>query len=276
MTTTQSGMADVAGAQLYYEVAGQGHPLVLLHAGIADSRMWDEQFAPFAEHYRVVRYDYRGFGKSTMPAGPYSMHEDLFGLLGALGIERAYLVGVSMGGSLAIDFALEHADMVAALVLVACGPRGYPAPEEPSAVDAHFAEIQAAEAAGDLDRANELELHLWVDGLGRTPDKVNPALRQQVRDMNGQVFRRAPELKLGQPQRLEPPAAGRLGDIQVPTLVISGADDLAYLHETGAALAATIPGARRVVMADTAHVPNMEHPAEFNRLVLEFLAGVQR
>jgi 3-oxoadipate enol-lactonase len=104
----ESGFAEVNGASLYYESLGQGEPVVLLHAGIADGRMWDEQFGTFAEGYRVVRYDRRGFGRSAMVDGTYSHHDDLRGVLDHLGIEHASFVGCSMGGGAAIDFALGH------------------------------------------------------------------------------------------------------------------------------------------------------------------------
>ena len=100
-TNVETGYAEINGARLYYEVAGAGQPLALLHAGIADSRMWDDQFAVFAERYKVIRYDYRGFGKSSVPPGPYVFRDDLLGLLRHLGIARASLIGVSMGGGLA-------------------------------------------------------------------------------------------------------------------------------------------------------------------------------
>src|SRR5919112_4353346 len=112
------GMAEVNGARIYYEVAGEGEPLVLVHAGIADSRMWEGQVAAFAARYRVVRFDLRGFGKTEMVEGPFSHHEDLRGLLDFLGVERTHLVGCSMGGGAVLDFALEYPERVGDLVLV--------------------------------------------------------------------------------------------------------------------------------------------------------------
>src|SRR4051812_29356284 len=106
-TTSEQGIAEINGAQIAYEVAGSGHPLTLIHAGLADKRMWEAQFATFAESYRVVRYDIRGYGQSTFPAGPYTMREDLRALLQHLGIARTHLIGISMGGSIAIDFTLD-------------------------------------------------------------------------------------------------------------------------------------------------------------------------
>src|SRR5712692_4395233 len=121
----QIGFAAANGTKLYYETLGEGHPLVLLHGGYMDGRMWDDQFAVFAERYWVVRYDIRGFGKSKMPQVPYSNVQDLYELLKHLQIEKAYLLGLSLGGMIAIDFTLEHPEMVDALVLVGAAMSGF-------------------------------------------------------------------------------------------------------------------------------------------------------
>src|SRR6266540_3928518 len=111
-------MLDVDGAQLWYEVAGEGPWLVMLHGHLIDSGQWDDQFASFADGYRVVRYDARGFGRSSQPTGPFSFSEDLHALMVALGMDRAFLMGCSGGGPTIIDFALSHPEMARALVLV--------------------------------------------------------------------------------------------------------------------------------------------------------------
>src|SRR5947209_19044710 len=123
----QSDFAKIKDTTLYYEVAGAGHPFVLVHGHLLDRRSWDDQFTVFAERYRVVRYDQRGFGDSGLitPGEPYSDRQDLYALLQFLGIERAYLVGVSAGGALAIDFTLEHPELVDALIPAAAGVSGY-------------------------------------------------------------------------------------------------------------------------------------------------------
>src|SRR5947209_274318 len=109
---------DVNGAQLRYEVRGEGYPLVLLHGGLADMRMWDEHMEPLSRRYRVIRFDMRGFGESVMPPGPFAFHEDVAGLLHALGITRAFILGLSFGGKIALDFTLEYPELVHALILV--------------------------------------------------------------------------------------------------------------------------------------------------------------
>lgn len=275
MTTpnnARTGFAEVNGASLYYEIAGSGPAVAMLHFGLGDSRFWDDQFDVFAQRYTVVRYDYRGFGKSSMPPGEYSQRADLHALLDFLGIDKVALVGISMGAGLTIDYALEHPDRVTAIAPVAGGPPpGEPTEEDKADVARFFGPIQAAEEAGDLERANDLEVHLWVDGPNRTPEQVPSAVREKVREMNLASFMRQDEFKQGKPLPLDPPAGHRLGEIRVPTLVIVGDEDLAGLIRIVDFVAANIPGAQKIVMHGTAHAPNMEKSEEFNRLVLDFL-----
>jgi 3-oxoadipate enol-lactonase len=268
---SERGFAEVNGARLYYEVVGSGPALTLIHAGIADSRMWDDQFAVFARQFRVVRYDLRGFGQSEMPPGPYTMRDDLRALLRALGIARTHLIGVSMGGSIALDFTLDFPDLVSSLVLVAAGISG----RKPSDfLREQWAALEEVMARGDLDAVNELELRLWVDGAGRTPEQVNPGVRERVRVMNAGILANEARNEEGQSVRpLDPPALGRLGEVAAPTLVMAGARDVSDILENADLLAATIPDARKVVLPDVAHLPPLEAPAEFNRLVLDFLRG---
>ena len=272
-TRRHSGYADVNGGRLYYEVAGEGHPLALLHAGIADSRMWDDQFEEFAKQYRVVRYDYRGFGKSSVPVDGFSMRADLYELLRQLGIERAYLIGVSMGGGLAVDAAIERPDLVAALIPTCPGLSGQSEDATPEEI-AFFEQVETADKDGDLGRVNELEVHLWVDGLSRSPEQVNPALRDKVREMNGLALQRQHEWEGVTTRKLEPPAAGRVGEITAPTLAIIGDRDLSGVKQAVDLIAAGVPGARKATVANAAHVPNMEHPEEYNRIVLDFLGSL--
>lgn len=270
----QTGLAEINGAQVYYEVAGTGKAVVFSHAGIADARMWDDQFAAFAARYRVIRFDHRGMGRSSMPPGPYSLSEDIYALLRFLGVERAALIGCSMGGAAALDCTLAHPEAVAALALVDAGMSGQQYTEEDEAeAHAFFDPVEAAIERGDFDAANEMEVHLWVDGPRRRPDQVNPAVRAKVSQMNRATFDRVKESKQGQSQPMEPPAAGRLGEVRCPTLVMVGDEDLPEVFKTADMLVAGIPGVRKATIHDAAHLPSMEKPQEFNRLVLDFLAS---
>lgn len=263
-----AGLAEVNGTRLYYEIAGQGHPLVLIHAGICDRRMWDDQWDAFARRYEVIRFDLRGMGKSDVAPGAFAYWEDLDGLLHYLGIERTYLAGVSVGGATALDFTLAHATMVDALILVAAGISGQERPSDE--LIQRWAKVQAALEAGDLSDANELMLRMWVDGPNRTSDQVDPDVRARVSTMNAQ------NLTMGsaqlQPRQLDPPAIDRLEEIQIPTLIVVGDQDQPDVVTTADVLATRIPRAIKVVMPGTAHVPSMERPEDFNRLVLNFLS----
>jgi 3-oxoadipate enol-lactonase len=262
-----TGFAPVAGGRLWFETAGSGPAVVMLHAGIADRRMWDEQIGPFAEQYRVVRYDMRGHGQSDVPSAAYSDRQDLAALLGYLGIERAWLVGVSGGARLATDTALELPSLVAGLVLAAPAVSGYTGWSE--RVRRSWREADAALEAGEIDDAVEVSLRTWVDGPERTPDQVDPMVRARVREMQRHLFSR-PRPAAGS-QRLDPPAIGRLGDISAPALVLWGDHDQPDIVAIAERLASEIPGAERLVIPGVAHVPNIEWPAEFNRAVFDFL-----
>lgn len=271
-----TGYAEVNGARLYYEVAGDGHPLIMIHAGIANLHYWDDQWKPFARAFRVVCYDIRGYGKSIMPPGPFNVRDDLHGLMGHLGIDHAYLMGASIGGGLIIDFALEHPEMVDALIPVVSGLSGGPPPTEEEMQQ--FQEIEramaAAREAGNLDQVDEIMARLWVDGPNRTPEQVDPAVRRRVLQMLREN-RAAESAEEGKAVRLDPPARGRLSDITAPTLVVVGDADLPGVIVDCNILAREIPGARKAVMHGVAHAPNMERPEEFNRIVLDFLREVE-
>ncbi len=263
----KTGMAEVNGARIYYEVAGEGDPLVLVHAGIADSRMWEDQLPAFADRYKVVRHDMRGFGMTAMVEGPFSHHEDLRALLDSLDVERAHLVGCSMGGGAVLDFALEYPQRVGDLVLVGSAVGGFGPDIDPPR---QWGEVVAAEAAGDLERVSELEVQIWVDGPERSPEDVDASVRDLIREMN-LIALRNEALGLGEEWEPEPPAADRLTDVRAPTLLIVGDEDQPSVFAAADLLERELSNVRKVVMHGTAHVPNMERPEEFNRLVLDFL-----
>ncbi|MGH3146102.1 MAG: alpha/beta fold hydrolase [Rubrobacter sp.] len=262
-----TGTADVNGAQIRYEVVGEGEPLVLVHAGIADSRMWDGQVEAFARDYRVIRYDLRGFGETAMVEGPYAHHEDLRGLLDSLEFERAHLVGCSMGGGAALDFALRHPERVRSLVLVGSAVSGFHGDFGPPE---QWDELVAADEEGDLELVSELEVQIWVDGPGRSPEDVDGSVRDLVREMN-LIALRNEDSGLGEELEPEPPSVDRLPEIQAWALILVGDEDQPRTIAAADLLERELPNARKVVMTDTAHLPNMERPEEFNRIVMDFL-----
>lgn len=268
----QTGFADVNNTRLYYEVAGTGHPLVLIHGGLVNRRLWDDQLAVFAQHYKVIRFDIRSFGDSapiTAETPPYSLEEDLYSLLKFLGIEKTYVLGLSMGGAMAIDFTLMYPEMVDALIPAAMGLSGFEG-EEP------WTEVDEALKRGDVAQAVELNLRMWTDGPLRTADQVDPDVREKVRVMTTRNFEHPEEENATQPRTLEPPAISRLSEIHVPTLIIIGDQDVLDILKIADILEKGIPGARIEVIHGTAHHLNMEKPQEFNRIVLDFLGALSQ
>ena len=274
MTGARWWFVQTEGARLYAEVSGDGPAVVFLHPGLWDSRTWDPQFASFAERYRVLRYDARGYGRSTRPEPgvPYSHVRDLVAVLDDVGIERAALVGCSMGGGIEIDFALEYPQRAAALVLVAPGLSGFEGtPEEEAAWEAwsaeREAEIERAVEAGDLERAQDLRLQMLAP-LG-TDDEAGRRIREIA-------FDNMHELTMDESgeESIDSPAAGRLGEIDMPTLVLPADHDPPWHTRICDVLLAGIPNARLVQIPGTDHVINMRRPSQFNRVVLAFLDEV--
>ncbi|MDQ5819931.1 MAG: alpha/beta hydrolase [Actinomycetota bacterium] len=261
--------AELNGARIAYEVRGSGPAVTLIHEGIADRRMWREAVPVLEPHFTVVTYDQRGFGDSSLPSGTATYVDDLRALLDHLGLERTTLVGASLGGRVALELTLFQPERVDRLVLVAAGLPDWDWSDE---VKRFGEQEDQAYGAGDLDRAVELNLALWVDGPGRGPDAVDPAMRAFV----GEMQRRAFEIPLPDPEPtspppLEPPARRRLGHIAMPTLVMIGDADVEDMQQIADVLAEGIPGAQKVTLADTAHMIPLERPAEFNRILLDFL-----
>jgi pimeloyl-ACP methyl ester carboxylesterase len=254
------------GARINYERAGAGLPIIFLHAGLADSRMWAAQADDFARDFDVIRPDTRGFGRSEMPPGRWSAESDLLALIDALGLKPAHLIGCSMGGSIAIDFALLHPERISKLVLVGASFGGHqPHPEDTKLI----ARVAAARAAKDYEALNDAMLELFLDGPHRRPGHVAKPIRELVHEMNERAVR--VDFERSPVDELDPPAAERLGEISAPTLVVVGDEDVRTVLEGADFLASHIPNARKAVIHNAAHLPNMEHPEEFNRLVLAFL-----
>jgi len=218
----QTGFVDVEGARLYYEAAGQGEPVVLIHGGFLDRRMWDGQFETFARSHRVIRYDVRAHGLSQTDSVTFADHEDLHDLLAALDIPRATFIGLSMGGQIAIDFALTYPQMTRALVLVGSGLSGYPFDSED--IEEYIGALTAAFESGGLAAASEVFTRYWCDGPEREPTEVDPAVRAKVLAMLEGSEQRWRYWQLS--QQLDPPAFDRLAEIGVPTLAIVGSIDM--------------------------------------------------
>jgi len=266
---------DVPGGRLFSMSEGQGPPIVLIHAAIADSRAWDAM-APglVAEGYRVVRYEYRGYGASTTDDVEFSNRADLVAVLDAQGIGRAALVGNSRGGLIAFDTAIEFPDRVVAVVGVGAsvgGFDGHPTKDELSLFE-QASHVMAA-ATPDLDAIADLALRIWVDGPGQPPDRVDPAVRELVRTMCRPLGE--PGRLQGRPIRLDPPANERLGDLRCPVLAVAGELDVSDMAQTARRLESAAPNARAVIWPDVAHMIGMEAPDRLNAVIVDFLAPLR-
>jgi pimeloyl-ACP methyl ester carboxylesterase len=258
------GFLDTEGGRLHYEDVGEGPAVTLIHPGLWDMRTWDREFARWpSEGLRVIRYDVRGYGRSDFPQSPFSNPADLWALLDALKVERTALVGCSMGGNIAVTFAVEHPERVWALVTVAAGLSGFEWSDEKW--EPVWEPIDAAIEAGDLERATDLSLKTWAP-LG-VDDEAGATIRRIAMDNTQNFALDESGLELSS----DPPPITRLEQIDVPTLVVTGDADVQEMTVIGEILASRIPGAVPAVIEGADHVVNVRRPEAFEAVVLPFL-----
>jgi 3-oxoadipate enol-lactonase len=265
--SSSRGYFDVNGARLYYESSGSGPAVVLVHAGISDSGMWDEQFEPLAGEFKVVRYDMRNFGQTEAGEMAFADWEDLDALLQALSIDSAVIVGASMGATVAVGLALERPELVDGLVLIS--PGIFPGHDPSGELRRGWQRVSQALDSGDVERALDTELDMWVDRAGQRPTPVTESVRQRIRRMNARAYELASDAPNRKP--LRPPALTRLARIAVPTLIITGSHDIPDIATIARRLERGIPNVQAVVVPDAAHLVNMEQPQVVNQLLLDFL-----
>jgi pimeloyl-ACP methyl ester carboxylesterase len=274
----QSGFVPVFNGELYYEVAGQGPPLLLIHAGVADCRMWDGHFEEFARHFRVIRYDTRGYGRSRTNDTGFSNRQDILDLLDHLDVAKAHVLGVSRGGHIAIDFTVEHPERVSALIPVSAGVGGYQ--HELDGSEKSRIEMQMFDQMDELweqnkwEQLNEMEVQMWADGPGQAAGRAAPHVRESVRRMNANNLRRQDGKPI--PQPLDPEAIGRLAEITAPCLVIVGDLDTTGTLAMANIMVQGIPNARKLVFTGSAHMLSLEQPEKFNQEVIRFLEGSEK
>jgi 3-oxoadipate enol-lactonase len=266
-----TGVAEVNGTQLYYEIAGEGHPLVFIQGrSLVDHRMWDDQFLAFAQQYKVVRYDVRGFGKSPDSTETYSQTEDLAALLRWLDIEHAYLL--DLGGSIAIDFVHDYPSSVDALILVSTEVSSYrsltEAMEDLPHVLERYNPIIDALYLGDVSGAVELLLQTLTLPASVTED-INRRLRHMIIENLHLLF--DPPLPPLMREEVLTSFRQWLTEITVPTLILVGERALSEFRLSALILEKCIQGARKCVLSDARFLLNIEQPEQFNRSVLDFL-----
>jgi pimeloyl-ACP methyl ester carboxylesterase len=248
-------------AGIHYEVSGRGEPVVLLHGFSLDRRMWEPQVAELEREHRVLRVDLRGHGRSAAIRDSFAAYEDLASVLDAAGVERAALVGLSSGASIAVDFALVHPERVTRLVLASPGLGGY----VPVGSFEWMAPVGEALRAGDVAGAVER----WAETpLMSIPSRsAGDSLMRKIVAENAGIWS-----VVANPERpLSPPAIRRLEEIGVPVLVIVGERDLVDTHAVADTLVARIGGAQKAVIPGAGHMVNLAEPAAFNERLLPFL-----
>jgi 3-oxoadipate enol-lactonase len=250
---------------------GSEMPVVLLHAGVADRRMWEPQWAPLTAEVDALRVDLRGFGESdSVPPEPFSHVGDVLALLDDRGVTRFHAVGASLGAGVALELALARPDAVESVVLAP--PGGSLLVTRTDDLAAFAASENAALVAGDLDAAVRADLDAWVAGRGRRLDEVDPSVVEAVARMQ----RRAFEVQLGWGEGVEEVEPGvepqdRLAEVAVPVLLLVGDHDLETTRDAADRLVAGLPDVTRVDWPDVAHLPSLEQPERFTRLLLEWL-----
>ncbi len=262
-----TGFLAVDGGNLYYEVEGAGDALVLIHGGLGSLRMWDFQARALADSYRVIRSDLRGFGRSTTDHVEFAYWSDIAALLRHLGVDRAHVVGQSIGGKVALDLALARPACVATLTSVAGGIGGFrPDLEEDSVpwseMDRLWDEKKWAELA-------ELETQVWVDGWGQPATRLDRDLRDRVKGDILSTYQA--ENEEGLPRPLERQAADRLGELTIPVLVMIGTMDEPRSRATAAHLAASVPQSRCIEVERAAHMIQLEAPDRVTEELHHFL-----
>ena len=273
MAVTERGTVEIDGGSLVYESAGEGPAVVLSHGGLVDRHVWDDLFPRLARRYRAVRYDVRGHGASSTRPGAYALHEDLRGLLDALEIDRAHLVGLSMGGELSLDLALAHPERVDRMVLIGSALSGYTPTDaaERRRVAALDAAVRSAYERGELDEAVRRLHATWTVGVGRTEEDLREGVLAAAEAMTRRNFDRPLSETEFTEVTLDPPAARRLPSLRAPTLILVGVHDVPYIQEIARRIEQEVPGARRVVVDGAAHHLPLDRPEELARLVEEFL-----
>jgi 3-oxoadipate enol-lactonase len=257
----QGSFLEVDGAKLYYEECGSAPQLVVLvHDGVLDSAAWDDVWPEFCKHFHTIRYDRRGYGRSSVATQRYYAADDLGAILHHLKLKRVAIVGSSHGGEISINFTLDHPEMVEQLVLVGAVVGVMPYTK-------HFLErgdalgkpLEKGDIKGAIAAATK-DKYLTAPGSDAARKRMADILLASPQDLTH------PELEL--PVKAALP---RLREIHIPTLLLVGDADIPDVHAHAGAIEAGIPRARRVVINDVGHLMYLEKPAEFSRIVIEFL-----
>jgi len=258
-----SGYVEVDSGKIFYETAGQGPVLIFIHDGLVHREIWEHQFPHFAKQYRVIRYDRRGYGKSSAGVGAYSNVDDLHRLYSELGVDKACLIGMSSGGALAIDFTLQHPEKVSCLVLVGAVVGGFSYTQHMFNRGGHLPpDLETDEATiAYYVREDPYEIY-------RKNEAATRRVAQLVKD-NPLKDRGSPV-----PPQSAKPAYQRLGEITIPALILVGEFDIPDVHAHAGAINAGIEHSSRDIVPESGHLIPMEQPSRFNAALDRFLDEV--
>jgi 3-oxoadipate enol-lactonase len=259
----KTGYLEVPDGKLYYEVAGEGDWIVLVHDGNLHSVTWDEQFPVFSKNYKVVRYDRRGYGKSTYPEKAYSNIEDLAEVFRQLHVDRAVLMGMSAGGGLAMDFTLEHPEKVTGLVLVGAAISGYGYSDHMRTRGGNLDPAVLSDPAKLADYMCHRDPYTFYEGNTEAKKRGYEYLMNNLQNYRMDKFNLL--------QGAKRPALPNLKEIKVPALIVVGEYDIPDCHAIAGAMEAGIAGSQRVIINKAGHIVPLEQPAIFNDIVLTFL-----
>lgn len=257
------GYLNIGECQLFFKTKGEGFPIVFIHGGNMDSRMWDEQVSFFSQHFRVIRYDIRGFGKSTPSRNPYFPADDLLLLLTYLDVPSTNLVGLSLGGTISLEFALSYPEKVKKLVLSGPGLGGYQFSEETIKRQIEILKIAHEEGT-------EKAVDCWLKDPMMAPAMENPGIAEKIKKIcleNPYPY----SLDFTPLRSIKPPAISRLREIQAPTLIIVGERDDKEIRNIADLLEKNIPRAKKILIKGAGHILNMEKSEEFNKILWNFL-----
>lgn len=266
----QDGFAPVDGGRLYYQIAGSGDTVVLIHGIAGDHRHWNNQFEQIAARFRVVRYDVRGWGQSSNPVigSPYSDFSDLANLLDHIGVEKAHIVGWSMGSGIAFDFVTAYPNRAKSLVSVGPWLFGHRSQNIDKLYEQMGAVAKVVEESGAVAAVNAF-VDIVLDGsiLDESADEF---IRSVGAESSFWTFANP-----RQSVSLKPNAATQLSNLTIPILVITAEHDLPACREMGDFIVTNAPNSKQFVVQNTGHLMHIEKPNEFNRMLLAFLGGLE-
>lgn len=264
------GYINVNGTKIYIEGGGKGDPLIFVHAGFQDHRMWKYQVQDFIKNYQVIFVDLPGHGQ-TIDTSTRPLAETIIRtVMDSLHIRDASLVGCSLGGAVITDFAIAYPNRVRNLILVSSGLTGWEEGRQlQSETSAYVTLFDSALAKKDTASAAEVFTHYWFDGPNRKPKDFDTLLRKSV--LNTTYYNLKQHRFSGRTRFASPSAIHRLSLIRAPVLVLTGADDLPEILLMNAYLTKNIPGAKQVIVTGAAHLINMERPQQFNSELMRFL-----